>query len=97
MRAVLAWGLGISLVVAGVLSTVASTHPDGLEYVAGRLGFSGTAVQPASADGPLAGYRFPGVGGLLSGGLAGVVGVVVVAVLAFGLMRLLKGSSSKRP
>jgi uncharacterized membrane protein len=93
---VLLWGLGLSLLLAGVLSSVASTHPDGLEYVAHQLGFSGTSTSPTSAAGPLAGYSVPGVSGPLSGGVAGVIGVVVVAALAFGLMRLLRRSSSER-
>lgn len=89
-RLVLA-GLGLSLLLAGIASVWASSHPDGLEFVAERLGFGDTAGEHAAAGSPLADYGTSGVGDpRLSGGLAGVVGVVVVAVVAFGLMHLLR-------
>lgn len=89
-RLVLA-GLGVCLLLAGVVSVWASGNPDGLEFVAERLGFSGTAGDHAASDSPLADYGTSGVDDpRLSGGLAGVVGVVVVAVVAFGLMHLLR-------
>jgi len=84
-------GLGVCLLLAGVVSVWASANPDGLEFVAERLGFSGTAGEHAASDSPLADYGTAGVDDArLSGGLAGVVGVVVVAVVAFGLMHLLR-------
>jgi cobalt/nickel transport system permease protein/cobalt/nickel transport protein len=84
-------GLGVCLVLAAVVSLWASGNPDGLEFVAHRLGFAGSAGQHASADSPFAGYGTRGVGDArLSGGLAGVVGVVVVAVVSVGLMHLLR-------
>jgi hypothetical protein len=87
-------GLVVSLLVAGVLSTVASSHPDGLEYVAGRLGFADAAGPHTAADSPLADYAVRGVEGPLSGGLAGVVGVLVVGLVAFGLVALLRRRSA---
>ena len=84
-------GLGICLLLATVVSFWASSHPDGLEFVAHRLGFTDSAGQHASSDSPFAGYGTAGVhDARLSGGLAGLVGVLVVAVLAFGLMHLLR-------
>lgn len=84
-------GLGVCLLLAGVVSVWASSHPDGLEFVAGRLGFGDSAGEHAAAGSPLADYGTAGIDDArLSGGLAGVVGVVVVAVLAFGLMHLLR-------
>lgn len=89
-RLVLA-GLGLCLVLAGIVSVWASSHPDGLEFVAERLGFGATAGEHAAAGSPLADYGTAGVDDpRLSGGLSGVIGVVVVAVLAFGLMHLLR-------
>ncbi|MBR7742274.1 PDGLE domain-containing protein [Phycicoccus sp. BSK3Z-2] len=90
-------GLGVSLLVAGLLSFWASGHPDGLEFVAGSLGFEGSARDSATAGSPFADYGTEGVSsGLLSGGLAGVVGVVVTAVVMFGLVALLRRRSSSR-
>ncbi|HEX8781517.1 MAG TPA: PDGLE domain-containing protein [Nocardioides sp.] len=91
--------LAVSLLLAGVVSYYASAHPDGLEHVAQQAGFLDTARDSAAADGPLADYRARGVGDArLSGGLAGVVGCLVVLVLAGGLALLLRrrGSSETR-
>jgi hypothetical protein len=92
-RTLVGVGLLVSVVVAGVLSVFASGHPDGLEYVAGRLGFADAAAEHASADSPLADYAVRGVEGPLSGGLAGVLGVLVVGLVAFGLTALLRRRS----
>ncbi|MFC7488768.1 PDGLE domain-containing protein [Knoellia sp. CPCC 206453] len=89
-------GLVICLLLAGVVSLWASGHPDGLEFVAQRLGFLDSAGKHASDGSPLAGYGTAGVDNArLSGGLAGLIGVGVVAVIAFGLMHLLRRRSSR--
>lgn len=90
-RALLLTGLLVSLVLAGVVSYYASGLPDGLEYVARATGF-GSSATPHAADGsPLAGYSTRGVGNArLSGGLAGLVGVGLVALLSGGLFMLLR-------
>lgn len=89
-RLVVGVGMLVSLVIAGVLSWFASGSPDGLEHVAETLGFGGSARDSATADSPLADYATSGVDGPLSGGLAGVVGVLVVALVMFGLVSLLR-------
>ena len=79
-------GLLVALVLAGVVSLYASSHPDGLEHVAGRTGFLDSADDHAAGDGPFADYATKGVDDArLSGGLAGVVGTVVVLVVAGGI------------
>jgi cobalt/nickel transport protein len=79
-------GLLVALVLAGVGSFYVSSHPDGLEYVAGRTGFLDSADEHAAGDGPFADYATKGVDDArLSGGLAGVVGTVVVLVVAGGI------------
>lgn len=84
-------GLAICLLLAGIVSMWASGHPDGLEFVADKLGFIDRAGEHASSESPLADYGVSGVGNeRLSGGVAGVVGVIVVAVISFGLMHLLR-------
>ena len=81
----------LSLLVAGVASYYASTHPDGLERVAGQTGFLDSAEDSAAADSPLADYETTGVDDArLSGGLAGVIGVLVVLLLSAGLFRVLR-------
>ena len=80
-------GLVVSLVVAGVVSYFASAHPDGLEHVAARLGFDTSARDSAAAGSPLADYAVRGVDGPVSGGLAGVLGILAVG-LVMGLLVL---------
>lgn len=78
--------LVVTLLIAGVGSYYASAHPDGLEYVAEKTGFIDTAEDSPAADSPFADYGTKGVDDArLGGGLAGVVGVLVVLVLAGGL------------
>ena len=85
-RALVVTGLLVALFLAGVASFYASSHPDGLTYVAQKVGFSHAEGPHASDGSPFAGYATRGVGNeRLSGGVAGVVGVVVVAVLFGGL------------
>ncbi len=75
-----------ALLIAGVGSYYASAHPDGLEYVAEQAGFKDQAGDSKAADGPLADYQTKGVDDeRLGGGLAGVIGVVLVLVLMSGL------------
>lgn len=87
-------GLLVALLVAGVASYYASTHPDGLEYVAEQTGFLDSAEDSAAADGPLADYQARGVeDARLSGGLAGVLGTLVVLGGAGGLFWLVRSRS----
>ena len=81
----------VSLLVAGVASYYASAHPDGLEHVAEQTGFIDSAEDSATSDSPLADYRTTGVDDdRISGGLAGVIGVVVMLVLSTGLFWLVR-------
>jgi cobalt/nickel transport protein len=91
-----AWGtLVVALLLAGVLSSHASSDPDGLERVATDQDFSDTEADHAAAGGPFAGYATDGIDNeRLSGGLAGVVGVVVVLVLTGGLARVVRRRNS---
>jgi cobalt/nickel transport protein len=84
-------GLAVALLIAGVGSYYASSSPDGLEATAAEQGFADTARDSATADSPLADYSFAGVDDdRLSGGLAGVIGVVLVLALAGGLTLLVR-------
>jgi len=84
-------GLVVSLVLAGGVSYYASSQPDGLEKVAGDIGFLDSAKESAVEDGPLAGYGVAGVENeRISGGLAGVIGVASTAAVSFGLFYALR-------
>jgi hypothetical protein len=95
-----AWavGLGVTLFLAGVVSFYASSAPDGLEWVAAQTGFEQAAGEHlALAYSPLADYQIAGLHDpRLSGGLAGVIGTLLVLVLGLGLMWALSRRSSKR-
>ncbi len=81
-------GIILALVVV-FFAPLASGSPDGLEWVAARAGFMETAV-----DAPfqlLPDYTIPALGETgLSTVVAGVVGVLVVAVVTVGLGRVLR-------
>jgi cobalt/nickel transport protein len=85
-KVVLLVGLVVALLLAGGVSYFASGSPDGLNRVAEDLGFGDQARDSATAGSPLADYGVKGVGHpALSGGLAGVAGVLVVLALGSGL------------
>jgi cobalt/nickel transport system permease protein len=87
----MAVGLAVALLLAGVASFFASGSPDGLEYVAEERGFLDTARDHAFGDLPLADYG--DVGGIPVGlaGLLGVAATVLVGRLVFRLV------ASRRP
>lgn len=78
-RTVLVVGFLVALTLAGVISFYASASPDGLNRVAADLGFSEAERASGTNGGPLAGYEVAGVEhSRWSGGLAGVLGCLVV-------------------
>jgi len=86
--AVVAAGIAVvALVLAGFVSYYAASTPDGLTQVSQQEGFADTETDHAAGEGPFAGYE---TGFLdddrLSGGVAGVVGVLVVLTLGSGLV-----------
>lgn len=98
-RAVVATGLAVSLLLAVVVSFYASGHPDGLEFVSDRLGFLDTARDSATAGSPLADYGVSGIDDTrLSGGLAGLAGVVATGLVMLGVVLVLRrlGRSRRR-
>ena len=85
-KVVAAGVLLVALALAGIVSFYADSNPDGLNKVAQDKGFSKTEKDHATADGPFAGYGASFISDeRLSGGVAGVVGVLVVLTLAGGL------------
>lgn len=85
-------GIAIALGIAAASAFLASSRPDGLERVAGDLGFLQTAR--GAVYELLPGYTVPGLGdGPLSTIVAGAVGVLVVAAIAIGAGTLLRRRS----
>lgn len=90
-RSFLLVGLLVALLVAGVGSYYASSHPDGLEYVAQKSGFIDAADEPVDTGSPFADYETSGVeDSRLGGGLAGVAGVLITLAIGGGLFRVLR-------
>ncbi|MFV0460497.1 MAG: energy-coupling factor ABC transporter permease [Actinomycetales bacterium] len=88
-RAWVGTAAALCLIVAGGLSLVASASPDGLEHVAATLGFDSAARDSASAGSPLADYTVAGLG-TWSTPLAGILGVLVVALGAWALFAVVR-------
>lgn len=76
----------VALILAGIVSFYAANSPDGLTKVSEDKGFASSQRTHGAQDGPFAGYGTSFIDNdRLSGGVAGVVGVLVVLALGSGL------------
>lgn len=86
------YGALILAFILAALSPLASSWPDGLEWVANDQGFAGKA-----ADAPyqfIPDYVVPGVrGDTLATILAGILGVLILFGICYGLARLLRAKN----
>jgi cobalt/nickel transport system permease protein len=90
--AVWGFGLGIAMFLA-ILSPLASSHPDGLEWVAEQKGFLDTARAPLFNIIP--DYVFPGISnGALATILAGILGALMVFGVAYGIAYMRKNQKT---
>jgi hypothetical protein len=97
-RTLVVVGLLAALVLAGFVSYYASSSPDGLESVAEQHGFADAAEEHPGSGGPLADYSVKGLDdGRVSGGLAGVLGSLVVLGLAVGLTFVVRRGRRRDP
>lgn len=94
MAAVTAVGVAIAVGLA-FLSPLASGDPDGLERVAEDQGFLERAQDPAYNV--LPDYTIPGLDGPASTIVAGVIGLLIVFALAYGITLMLRGRAQKQP
>lgn len=79
--------VALTMVLCAAWFYVTSSSPDGLESVAGKLGFAGRE-QPA-AHSPMAGYQLTLFGSPAAGRIAAaLVGAVLCFAAAWGLGRL---------
>ena len=87
-RAFVAAAAVVTVLVAGVLSGFASSHPDGLESIASASGFAADARESVTAGSPLADYAVAGWGGSrMSGAAAGIAGCLLVFLTVTGITR----------
>lgn len=82
------WGAAVSAVG---LSVLASSQPDGLERVAGDVGFAVTGDGSVLAGSPLADYAVRGLDGALSGSVAGLSGLALTCAVAAALLAVGRG------
>lgn len=76
--------LGITAVAAAGLSFLASSHPDGLEFVYFETGLGARFAERVLIDSPMPDYVLPGIGNeALAGILAGVVGLALTGALMY--------------
>lgn len=82
-------GLIACLILGGVISLFASESPDGLERVAKDKGFEKYAQGDSYEIMP--DYTVPGIGSeTLSTSLAGIVGVLLIFALTYGMGRIFR-------
>ena len=81
-------GRVVSLALAAFVSPFASSHPDGLEWVAEEEGFLHKAEEAEVAweGSPMPDYEIPAVRGPASGPLAGVIGTLITFIAGMGLV-----------
>ena len=85
--------LAVAVLIACVVSVWASSHPDGLEFVAESTGFLSAGQDSATAGSPFADYATAGVENpWLSIALAGLIGCAVT----FGLAWLIGRAARRR-
>jgi len=72
----------LTILIAVSAAFFASTHPDGLDFVAGKLGFADKGIERAA---PMPNYSVPFLpAGCVSISAAGIAGVLIV----LGIFRL---------
>ena len=90
------WILAAALAVAAFLGPFACSWPDGLQRVAGRLGFAGHGPGIAPLPAPLPDYKLPGLHQeRLSTAVAGMLGTLLVFLLVWGVGRLLAARAER--
>jgi cobalt/nickel transport protein len=80
----------VSIGLAGIVSFYASSSPDGLEKVAGDIGFIETAKDHTLDNSALADYGVAGIENeRLSVGIAGILGVIATGVLMYLIIKFI--------
>ena len=80
----------VSIGLAGIVSFYASSSPDGLEKVAGDIGFIDTAKDHTLDNSALADYGVAGIENeRLSVGIAGILGVIATGLLMYLIIKFI--------
>lgn len=88
----------VSLLVAAGVSYFASSHPDGLEFVAEETGFIDQGEDSPMTSSPLNDYSTTGVSSpWASGAIAGVAGVAITLAVGGSLFWVLRRKGTDAP
>ena len=80
----------VSIGLSGIVSFYASSSPDGLEKVAGDIGFIETAKDHTLDNSALADYGVAGIENeRLSVGIAGILGVIATGLLMYLIIKFI--------
>lgn len=91
-------GLGLIALAGAGLSFLASSNPDGLEFVYFEQGVGAPFAERSLLDSPIADYVMPGLSNeTLAGVLAGVVGVIVTGALLWAAVSTLRARRNGTP
>ena len=81
----------LCIIFAAIASLIASSHPDGLEWVAERLGFLSTGEGEEIIASPMPNYLMPWIRNkFLSSTITAVIGTLFVFLIILGLGKLIK-------
>jgi len=84
-------GLVAALVLAGIISILASSWPDGLEKVAENLGFIEKGEGDPAFASPIPDYTMPGLKNeKFATSIAGILGTIIVFGFGYGIGALIK-------
>jgi len=86
----------IILIIPFFLTPFSSSLPDGLEWVAEKLGFDDAALHDTFLASPMPDYTFPGIAhDGLSMFLSGILGALLVFILGYGIAYYLTRKTSE--
>ena len=91
-------GLLLSLVLGIFISPFASSHPDGLEWVAEEKGFLASAenTEPAWTLSPIPDYALPGIENeMIATAFAGLIGTLLLFGFGWGFAKIVSGRKSE--
>lgn len=81
----------LCIIFAAIASLIASSHPDGLEWVAERLGFLSTGEGEEVMVSPMPGYLMPWIKNeYISSITTAAIGTFFVFIIILGLGKLIK-------
>ena len=83
----------IPVVLAILAALFASTFPDGLDFVAEKLGFAEKGIERTA---PMANYGLNFLPqGILSTSLAGIIGILIIMGISWLVVKILKTTRGK--